>query len=128
MLYSKETEACVLGAILLDDTSIDDAATRLQEQDFYFQQHKDIYNAMLTLHSHGEPITAVSLCQTLGDKLDAIGGYTYLAEIASMIPTAQRIRVDIDKIKDYSVRRELSAAFSGAVEALQKKLYHRSYY
>lgn len=110
----------MLGAILLDDTSIDDAATRLQEQDFYFQQHKDIYNAMLTLHSHGEPITAVSLCQTLGDKLDAIGGYTYLAEIASMIPTAQRIRVDIDKIKDYSVRRELSAAFSGAVEALQK--------
>ena len=120
MLYSKETEACVLGAILLDNTSMEDAAARLQENDFYFQQHKEIYNAMLVLNSHNEPITAVSLCQTLGDRLDAIGGYIYLAEIASMVPTAQRIKVDIDKVKDYSVRRALSAAFSGAVEALQK--------
>ena len=46
-----QTEALVLSSILFNPTLIEDISIKLKPNDFYFLPHKDIYEAMLNLHS-----------------------------------------------------------------------------
>ena len=51
-----QTEALVLSSILFNPTLIEDISIKLKPNDFYFLPHKDIYEAMLNLHSEDMPI------------------------------------------------------------------------
>ena len=73
-----EAEQSVLGAVLLSDTALPALIIdeRLQPEDFYRETHGRIYQAMLDLHSHGEPVDALTLVEHLkqaGD-LESVGG------------------------------------------------------
>ena len=53
-----EAEQSVLGAVLLSDTALPALIIdeRLNPDDFYREAHGRIYQAMLDLHGHGEPV------------------------------------------------------------------------
>ena len=55
-----EAEQSVLGAVLLSDTALPALIIdeRLNPDDFYRESHGRIYQAMLDLHSMGEPVDA----------------------------------------------------------------------
>ena len=62
-----EAEQSVLGAVLLSDTALPALIIdeRLQASDFYREAHGRIYQAMLDLHSVGEPVDALTLVEHL---------------------------------------------------------------
>src|ERR671930_840286 len=73
-----DAEQSVLGAVLLSDTALPALIIdeRLHPDDFYRESHGRIYQAMLDLHSVGEPVDALTLVEHLkqaGD-LEAVGG------------------------------------------------------
>src|SRR4051812_27801896 len=73
-----EAEQSVLGAVLLSDTALPALIIdeRLHPDDFYRESHGRIYQAMLDLHSVGEPVDALTLVEHLkqaGD-LGSVGG------------------------------------------------------
>ena len=73
-----EAEQSVLGAVLLSDTALPALIIdeRLNPEDFYREAHGRIYQAMLDLHSVGEPVDALTLVEHLkqaGD-LENVGG------------------------------------------------------
>ncbi len=88
-----EAEISLLGAILLDKDALIKVADIITADDFYKDVHGIIYAAMLNLFEHREPIDVVTLTNKLEamKKLDVIGGGSYIATLASSVPSASNI-------------------------------------
>ena len=71
-----EAEQSVLGAVLLSDTALPALIIdeRLHPDDFYREGHGRIYQAMLDLHSVGEPVDALTLVEHLKQAGDLDAG------------------------------------------------------
>ncbi len=110
--HNYETEAAVLGSILIDRESLLKVADFLSSEDFYRESHSDIYRAMLELFEKHEPIDLVSLANRLteGGKLEKIGGQTYLATLAESVPTASHISHYGHAVRKYATLRRLITA------------------
>ena len=54
--HSTEAEQSVLGSILLDKEVLPDIAGKLKSEDFYMEQHREIYEAVLTCTSKISPL------------------------------------------------------------------------
>ena len=114
-----DAEQSVLGSILIDADAILKVADFLRPIDFYRQQHSDIYEAMLGLHGQREPIDLVTLADELArrERLDAIGGPSYLATLVNLVPTAVHVEHYGRIVERKSVLRNLIAA-AGRIAAV----------
>src|SRR3954464_1704165 len=91
-----EAEQSVLGAVLLSDTALPALIVdeRLKPEDFYRDGHGRIYQAMLDLHTVGEPIDALTLAEHLkrsGDLEQAAGRAT-IDMLAGAVPGVGNVR------------------------------------
>jgi replicative DNA helicase len=104
-----EAEQSVLGAILLENSSMSKAMEILTEGDFYKTAHRKIYLGMLDLSEHGEVIDQITLTEHLKGKgmLESVGGAAYLAELVQAVPTAANIRYHCKIVRDKSLLRGL---------------------
>lgn len=102
-------ERAVLGSILVDSNAILKAIEKIDENDFYKPAHKTIYQAMLSLHNKGAEIDIVTLHNELkkGDKIDAVGGASYITELSTELPSASSINSYIDIVKTKSTYRKI---------------------
>jgi len=105
-----EAEQYVLGAIIFDNDCIPDVMSTLKADEFYLEQHRVIYNAMISVQNKAEPIDFVTLKSQLGINFDAIGGIEYLTKIRLMVSTTSNLKYHIKIIKDKAVLRKLIAA------------------
>ena len=108
--YNLEAEQSILGAILIKPECIATVAEKLGLDDFYLLQHKLIYEGMLSLWNRSEAVDAVTLSNELGQNLETIGGYTYLAQLADMVPTLENLRAYIAVVEESAIRRKLIEA------------------
>ncbi len=104
-----EAEQSVLGAVLLENSALMKALEHILEGDFYRESHRKIFNAMLDLFDRDEAIDLVTLTEHLTKKgaLDAVGGQSYLAELASQVPTAANVRYHAKIISEKALLRYL---------------------
>ncbi len=88
-----EAEISVLGALMLSSDAMNRVADTLRPADFYKPAHSEIYEAILELYGHGEPIDVLSVSSRITERgtLDSIGGSSYLATLVSSVPTASHI-------------------------------------
>jgi len=104
----------VIGACLLSREALDEAAGILAAADFYADRHQDLWETLLELREEGTPIDVVTLVSALQERgrLGAIGGRTYLAEIARAVPTAANVAHYARVVRDLAFRRRLYDAGS----------------
>lgn len=76
-----ETERALLGAMLLNEQAIADAAPIVTASDFRRPRHQVIFDAVATLHAKGDPVDAVTVADALGQRVDTAGGRGYLTEL-----------------------------------------------
>ncbi|HEX2142659.1 MAG TPA: replicative DNA helicase [Candidatus Limnocylindria bacterium] len=114
-----EAEQSVLGSILIDPEAILKVADFLRPNDFYRQQHAEIYEAMLVLHGQREPIDLVTMGDELArrDRLEQVGGPAYLASLMNVVPTAVHVEHYGRIVERKSVLRNLIAA-AGKIAAV----------
>ena len=81
----------------------------LKPESFYAEKHRLIFEAMLDIQSRREPIDLLTLSTRLESKgqLDAIGGRTYLAELANGVPSSANAKYYADTVYKKSVLRNL---------------------
>lgn len=113
--HSPQAETSVLGAILISKEGITKVAEFLRPEHFYDPAHQSIYQAILELYEHREPLDIVTLAEQLKKdrKLSAVGGASILAELTDSVPTASHIEHYGRLVKDAWLKRqliELSAA------------------
>ena len=104
-----EMEQSILGAILQNNEAIIRLADTLQEEDFYHGAHRLLYRAMLDLFQENIPIDVLSVNEWLKkkDRLDAIGGPAYLAELVELVPTAAHVDYHAHVVREKSILRAL---------------------
>lgn len=104
-----DVERYILGAILLDKEAVAIALEEIEETHFYRDAHRRIFNAMLSLYKRNEPIDLITLAEELQklEALEEVGGAHYLAELASMVPSAANIEHHLKIVKEKGVLRRL---------------------
>ena len=110
--YSEEAEQAVLGSILMDKDSIIKVFDLITTDDFYFDKHKHIWDAMADHYTKHVPIDLLTISNSLETKkqLEFIGGISYLAELSSLVPSASHILSYATLVKDKSTRRKMIVA------------------
>ncbi|HTY20044.1 MAG TPA: replicative DNA helicase [Geobacteraceae bacterium] len=110
---SIEAEMSVLGGILLENEAINRALEMLTAEDFYRENHRKIFRAMIDLNERRDPCDLITLTSVLKKKgeLEEAGGGAYLATLVDYVPTAANIAYYCRIIKEKGlIRRLISAA------------------
>lgn len=104
-----EAEQCVLGAMLIEKSAIAKATELLRPEDFYKEIHKIIFSCILELASRNEAVDIITLVETLKrkEKLEEVGGLTYLSFLANAVPTAANLEYHAKIVSEKGVLRQL---------------------
>ena len=110
--HSIEAEQSVLGGLFLDKDALLKVVERVRADDFYRQDHRIIFNAVIALDDNGKPFDLVTVAEWLEShqQLDEAGGLSYLAELAENTPSASNVGVYADIVRKRSVLRQLISA------------------
>ncbi len=110
--HSIEAEQSVLGGLFLDKDALLKVVERVRADDFYRQDHRIIFNAVIALDDNGKPFDLVTVAEWLEShqQLDDAGGLSYLAELAENTPSASNVGVYADIVRKRSVLRQLISA------------------
>ena len=108
--HSIEAEQAVLGGLLLDNAAWDKIAAVIYAHDFYREDHRRIFSAILAQIEASQPADALTVAEALRQEgsLEAIGGMGYLAVLTQSTPSAANIRRYADIIRERSLMRSLA--------------------
>jgi len=112
-----DAEKSVLGAILLNDETVNQIQEALIPEDFYNIQHKMIYEAILECAKKFKRIDLVTLQDELKKrgKLEDVGGLVYLISLQEDIPSLGLIEQHAQIIKEKALLRELIESATGII-------------
>ncbi len=107
--YSQDAELAVIGSALTNAHSVAESAEIVRPSDFYFYQNREIYEAILELFNENAAIDFITVSNRLSlkDKLEAVGGITYLRNAATNVPTTRHVTYYSNIIKDKATLRAL---------------------
>ena len=107
--HDVEAEQAVIGSMLTDKDSVISAVETLKDEDFYREDNKVIYGAIMNLYNRGEPVDIITLKDELVSlgKFEAVGGLEYLAELTEKIPTTANVDKYIKIVEEKSMLRTL---------------------
>ena len=131
-----EAEKSVLGAAMLSKDALFDVMEVVKPADFYDENHKEIFQAMIDLNRKNAPVDALTVAEELKKRnsLEMVGGRAYIASLSSMTPTTSNAmeygRIVAEKA---SVRRLIETAddivtkgYDGTMDANQMLDYAES--
>ncbi len=107
--YSQDAELAVIGSALTNPHSVAESAEIVKPSDFYFPQNREIYSAIIELFNENLAIDFITVSNRLSqnDKLEAVGGITYLRNAATNVPTTRHVTYYSSIIKDKATLRAL---------------------
>lgn len=121
-------EQSALGGMMLSKDAVADVIETLRGTDFYVPKHELIFEAILSLYSHGEPTDVVAVTDELikSGELQRAGGADYLHTLTSIVPTAANAGYYASIVNERALLRRLVDAgtrivqmgYSGQGEAL----------
>ncbi|MFZ0565705.1 MAG: replicative DNA helicase [Chlamydiales bacterium] len=120
---SKESEMMVLGSMLSNINSLNTAADYLSEEDFYYSEHRLIFQILKNAFLQDKPADVHLVCEELKrlDQLDAVGGAAYVATLAQYVGTSAYIEEYAEIVKSKSIlRKMIRAAQSVEKKALEE--------
>lgn len=117
--HNIEAERAILGGVLINNDSMNQIMDILSVDDFYREAHMSIFEGMVYLYNHGEPIDIITLSRflTRENLLEKIGGSDYLPSVVEAVSTSAGIAYHAQIVKDLSVRRKLISQCSTISEA-----------
>ena len=107
-MKSVQAERAILGSCLIDKTSAD-VAINLEYDDFYSTAHQEIFKAMSNLFKENTAIDIITLTEQLKNenKLESIGGVSYLTLLMNTVPVAANVEYYIKIVKQKSNQRKI---------------------
>lgn len=121
--HSKESEMMVLGCMVTSINSLNVAADLLEEGDFYYLEHRLLFQALKTLYKQDKPADVHLVSEELKrqDQLKAVGGIAYVMTLAQYAGTSAYIEEYVEIIKNKSIlRRMINAAEQVEKNALEE--------
>ncbi len=103
------SEISVIGGMLLGSNAVSVVMPILTKESFYDPRHSSIYEVIGLLYQDSKAVDIITLAEELRrlDKLDQAGGFDYLMEINSQVPTSANIESHAYIIQEKFLKREL---------------------
>jgi replicative DNA helicase len=115
-----EAEEYLLSCCLLDGHDVVSRCleARIRPESFYDPKHGIIYECLLGLYNRQAPIDVSVVAEELktSRQLDQIGGYAFLTQVSSRIPTTAQAAYFIERVREQALLREIIRSATGAVE------------
>ncbi len=110
--HSKESEMMVLGCMLASINALNIAADGLDEGDFYFSEHKILFQVLKTLYLQDKPADIHLVCEELKriNKLQTVGGVGYVTTLAQYAGTSAYIEEYVELVGNKSILRRMIEA------------------
>lgn len=117
--HSIEAERAVLGAILLNKDAFDTVSSIVKAEDFYSDNHRVIYEALVSIVGKNQRADYVLLSEELKklQKLEAVGGILYLTNLTTDIIDAYNVEDHAKIVRDKAHLRKLIHV-ANAVESM----------
>lgn len=107
--HSIEAEQSVLGSMIMDHDAVIVASEILRASDFYRPDHAQIFAAIMELYTSGNPIDLITIQDKLVQHgaLEQVGGLSYIADLASSVPTSAHIKQYAKIVQEKATLRKL---------------------
>lgn len=105
--HSLEAEKAVLGAILINNATLDSVAGIVRRHDFFRRAHQTIFEVALELHERRIEIDLVTVkdeCLRRGE-LDEVGGPAYISSLTDGVPRSANARHYAGIVREMATRR-----------------------
>ena len=111
-------EQSAIGGMLLSKDAVADVVETVRGIDFYIPKHEVIFEAVLTLYSHGEPTDVIAVTDELTKtgQLQRAGGAEYLHTLTGLVPTAANAGYYASIVAEKAVLRRLVEAGTRIVQ------------
>lgn len=111
-------EQSAIGGMLLSKDAVADVLEAVRSVDFYLLKHETIFEAILTLYSHGEPTDVIAVTDELtkSGNLQRAGGPEYLHTLTGLVPTAANAGYYASIVAEKAVLRRLVEAGTRIVQ------------
>lgn len=112
-----EAERSILGAIMLDNLSYNQAAEHLKTDDFSLDSHRRIYSRMVDLAESSRPIDIITLVEELErhKELQSVGDVGYVSGLVDGVPDRPSIEHYVKIVRDKALLRGLIHAANTAI-------------
>lgn len=109
---NKDAEQTVLGSMLIDREVAPDIIGTIDDEDFYWEEHRILYRTMEDLFESDEPVDIVTVKNELErqSSLNKANGPDYLADLADKVVTTANIDEYTEIVKSKSILRQLIKA------------------
>lgn len=107
-----DAEKSILGAVLLDNSTLALAVKHLSSGDFFLPDHQRIFRRMLAMHSAGTPIDLVTLCEAMaaaGELSDSLGA-AYVSQLTDGLPKLTNVEYYAKIVKEKAIFRRFAHA------------------
>ena len=138
--HDLEAEQAVIGSMLTDNDAVVASSEVLKDTDFYREDNRLIYEAMMNLYAKAEPIDILTVkaeLESMG-KFEQVGGFEYLAELPEKVPTTANATKYIKIVEEKSMLRNLiktaneiielgydpTEEIDGIMEGAEKKIFN----
>ena len=111
-------EQSAIGGMLLSKDAVADVVEVVRGADFYIPKHEIIFDAVLSLYSHGEPTDVIAVADELTKtgELTRAGGAEYLHTLTALVPTAANAGFYSTIVAEKAVLRRLVEAGTRIVQ------------
>ncbi len=110
--YSLEAEQSVIGGLILDNSTWDQVADKINEKDFHLFDHRLIFRAIDELVEKRQPFDVLTLSDVLRQKseISDTNVLAYLGTLANDTPSAANITAYAEIVREKSILRQLVQA------------------
>ncbi|MCM1565976.1 MAG: replicative DNA helicase [Dehalobacter sp. 4CP] len=107
--HNLEAEQAVLGALMLDPQKGSTVFEILRPEDFYRDNHKNIYLVIRDIFEKGDPVDLVTVAENLrqAGRLESIGGIGTISQIAGSVPSAANVEHYARIVAEKALLRQL---------------------
>lgn len=112
---SKESEMMVLGCMLTNVNALNIAADSLNDLDFYYTEHQTIFSTLKAAYRADKPADIHLIGEELKrqNKLETVGGISYLTTLAQYAGTSAFIEEYIELVREKSILRQMVSTAQG---------------
>ena len=107
--HAIDIEEAVLGAMMINPDSVDQAMDLLTPESFYEQKHRSVFEAILCLYSEKSPIdmlTVVEKLRSLG-SLEDVGGISKIASLSQNVGSGANMEYYVKILQQMTIQRNL---------------------
>ena len=122
MPHSLEAEQAVLGSMLIDADCIKDVMDKLQPEDFYIRQNREIFETIYTMFSYSKPVDGVTVAEEMqkNGTYDELTTRNYLVQLMEVTPTSANAMEYVAIVRSKALLRSLAKAAGDVLAMVQE--------